>query len=139
MKKSVLFLVNVDTFFVSHRLSIAKKLLDLGFDVHIVANFIKYEKKLLRIGFKTHHINYKRSSFDLINIFICIIKISLILLKIKPKIFHIISMRSIIIGGLASLIVPVKSFVFSITGIGSIYLANNLTSLIRKFFVNFCL
>ena len=83
MKKSILFLVNIDTFFVSHRIGIAKKLLELGFDVHIVANFVKYEKKLLKDGFILHQVNFKRSSFDIINTIACILKIFKTLRKLK--------------------------------------------------------
>ena len=139
MKNSILFLVNIDTFFVSHRLPIGRKLLDEGYDVHLVSKFTKYEKKLIRLGFKTHHINFKRESFNLINSIISILKISIVLLKVKPKILHLISIRSIILGGLASLMTPVNSFVFSITGIGSIYLNKNFVNNIRIFIVNLCL
>jgi len=139
MKKKILFLVNIDTFFVSHRIGIAKKLIELGYEVHVVTNYTRHKKKLSKQGFITHHIDFKRSSFDINNSFICIIKIFYILYKVKPDIFHLISIRSIILGGIASLILPIKSFVFSITGIGSIYLNNNFISLIRIYLINLVL
>ena len=139
MKKKILFLVNIDTFFVSHRIEIAKRLLKLGYEVHIATNFVKYKKKLSKIGLITHQIDFTRKSFHIANIFKCIVKIILVLTKVKPNIFHLISIRSIIVGGLASFFVPIKSFVFSITGIGSIYLNNSLISVIRRFLINFCL
>lgn len=139
MKKSILFLINLDTFFVSHRLDIGKKLLDLGYEVHVACKFIKYEKKLLNLGFKIHKINFKRKSFDLINFIGSIISILIILLKIKPQILHIVSIRSIVLGGLASLFTSVNSIVFSITGIGSIYIQSSFSSKIRFYIVNFLL
>ena len=54
MNNSILFLVNTDSFFVSHRLPIAKKLLQLGYEVHIATDFTKYKSQLLKKGFKTY-------------------------------------------------------------------------------------
>ena len=50
MKNKIIFLVNVDSFFVSHRLPIAKQLLLDGYDVHIATQFTKYKKKLLKMA-----------------------------------------------------------------------------------------
>ena len=43
-KKKILFLVNIDSFFVSHRLPIAG--IKKGFDVHIATEFSTFKKKL---------------------------------------------------------------------------------------------
>ena len=107
--------------------------------MHVACKFIKYEKKLLNLGFKIHKINFKRKSFDLINFIGSIISILIILLKIKPQILHIVSIRSIVLGGLASLFTSVNSIVFSITGIGSIYIQSSFSSKIRFYIVNFLL
>ena len=64
MKKKILFLVNVDTFFVSHRLPIAKQLLKDGFEVHVGTQFKSYRKKLNHLGIKVHEINFNRNSLN---------------------------------------------------------------------------
>ena len=61
--KKILFLVNTDNFFVSHRLPIAKQLLS-GFEVHIASEFTKYRNQLKKLGFITHEINFYRNSLN---------------------------------------------------------------------------
>ena len=46
MKKKIIFLVNVDSFFVSHRLQVANQLLLEGFEVHIATEFTSHKKFL---------------------------------------------------------------------------------------------
>ena len=66
MKNKIIFLVNVDSFFVSHRLPIAKQLLRDGYDVHIGTQFTRYKKMLLKMGFKAHDINFNKNSVNLL-------------------------------------------------------------------------
>ena len=62
--KKILFLVNTDNFFISHRLPIAKRLLKTGFEVHIASEFTKYRNQLKKLGFITHEINFYRNSLN---------------------------------------------------------------------------
>ena len=55
-KKIILFLVNTDWFFVSHRLPIAKEALAKGFNVHIATTFSNKKEELANYGFKLHDI-----------------------------------------------------------------------------------
>jgi glycosyltransferase involved in cell wall biosynthesis len=122
MNNSILFLVNTDSFFVSHRLPIAKKLLQLGYEVHIATDFTKYKSQLLKKGFKTHQVNFNKNSINFFNLFIVLNTIFFLLIKIKPKIFHLISIKPVLFGGILALFFPIKGLVISITGLGSMYL-----------------
>ena len=55
------------------------------------------------------------------------------ILKVKPNVLHLISLKPIIFGGLISLVIPVKSIVISITGLGSMFLYKNFLSKLREF------
>ncbi len=120
--KKIVFLVNIDSFFISHRLPIAQELLKNGYEVHIATEFTKYKNKLKRMGFKTHEINFYRNSFSLIKAIVSIFDILILLRKIKPDILHLISIKPIIFGGLISFFVSVNSLVISVTGLGSMFL-----------------
>ena len=132
MKNKIIFLVNVDSFFVSHRLPIAKKLLLDGYEVHIATEFTRYKKMLLKIGFKVHDISFNRNSFNLLKVIFPIFQIFFLIRRIKPTIIHLISLKPIILGGLTSLISPVNSMVISITGLGSMFIRKGLFYKIRE-------
>ena len=139
MKKKIIFLVNVDSFFVSHRLEIASQLLIDGFEVHIATEFKSYKKLLKKKGFITHDIDFKRNSLNLFKAFISLAQIFFLIKKVKPDILHLVSLKPAIFGGLISFMSPVHSVVISITGLGSMFLEKNLFARIRKSFFNFLL
>ena len=58
MKRKIIFLVNTDSFFVSHRLPIADKMLKSGYEVHIATEFSKHKNMFIKKGFKVHNINF---------------------------------------------------------------------------------
>ena len=132
MKNKIIFLVNVDSFFVSHRLPIAKQLLLDGYDVHIATQFTRYKKKLLKMGFNTHEINFNKNSVNLLKAILPIFQIFFLIRKIKPTIIHLISLKPIIFGGFVALISPINSMVISITGLGSMFLKKGIFYKIRE-------
>ena len=139
MSKKIIFLANIDKFLVSHRLPIAKQLLLDGYDVYIATEFTKYQNKLKRLGFKTYNIKFSRNSLNLFKMFIPFFQIFILLLKIKPSILHLISLKPIIFGGLLTFVSPVKSVVISITGLGSLYLKKNFFYKAREKILNYFL
>ena len=135
MKKVFIYLVNVDTFFVSHRLNVAKKLLDSGSEVHIATEFTKYRNKLNKMGFITHKINFKRNSMNILSLLICFYQIFVLFYKVRPNLVHLISAKPIVFGGINSFLTNINNMVISITGLGSIFIANNfLSKILRKIF-----
>ena len=130
--KKIIFLVNIDSFFVSHRLEIANQLLKNGFEVHVATEFTNYKNFLKKKGFITHEINFNRNSLNIFMALIPLFQIFFLLYKIKPNILHLVSLKPSIFGGLISFISPVNSIVISITGLGSIFLNKNLLGRVRK-------
>ncbi len=137
MKKKILFLVNIDSFFVSHRLSIATTLLKQGFEVHVGTQYTSYKNKLKKLGIVTHSINFNRNSFNLLKNLLTLKQIFKLVVKVRPDIFHLISIKPIMFGGLLSYITPVKSLVISITGLGSMFIHNGVLYKLREKIFNF--
>ena len=63
--KKILFVVNLDKFFVSHRLPIALAAQDAGYEIHIATEFTTEKNKLENLGFSLHHLPIDRSSFNI--------------------------------------------------------------------------
>lgn len=132
----ILFIVNVDWFFVSHRLPIAQKALSKGFEVHIATAFTNKKEFLLNQGFFLHEIPFKRSDSNIFSFLKDIISIGNLYLKIKPKIVHLITIKPVIIGLIAGYIIPKANFVASISGLGYIFSSNSFKAFIKRFIVS---
>ena len=52
MSKKILYIANVDWFFVSHRINLAEEALNRGYEVHIAAEFINHYEILKKKKFK---------------------------------------------------------------------------------------
>jgi glycosyltransferase involved in cell wall biosynthesis len=137
MKKKIFFLVNIDSFFLSHRFAIAQKLLRKGYEVHIATEFTKHKTYFIKSGFKIHNIKFYRNSYNLFKAIYSLTQIFFLLKKNKPDILHLISLKPIIFGGLISFVTPVKFLVISITGLGSMFINDSIFHKFRERIFNF--
>jgi len=60
--KKILFVVNVDWFFISHRLPIALKAIENGYEVHIATTITNKLDFLQDKGLIVHSLSFHRSS-----------------------------------------------------------------------------
>lgn len=130
MKKKILYVVNVDKFFLSHRKDIALKAKSL-FKVHLATKFDLDKKIFKKKNISTHSLNINRGSLGLLSNFITMIDILKIIFKVKPNVIHFISIKPVLIGGIISRLFPSISKVFSITGLGSAFIKENIYSEIK--------
>ncbi len=128
MKKKILYFVNVDWFFKSHRISIAEMAQNKNHEIHIVTKFTENFYEFKSKGFILHPINISRSSTNLLELLLCFFKILIILKKVKPDIFHLITIKPVLIGGIASRFLGVPSVVYSISGLGIVFSNKNFFS-----------
>ena len=133
MKKKIFFLVNTDSFFLSHRFDIARKMIKKNYEVHIGTEFSKYKSLFLKLGIKTHKVNFYRNSYNLLKAINSLMDVFFLLKKIKPDILHVISIKPIIFGGLISFITPVKSLVISVSGLGSMFINQGFFYSLREY------
>ena len=97
----ILFIVNVDWFFLSHRLPIALSMKEKGFEIHIACKYTSESRLFKNLGFFTHNLNIDRASTNFFSSARNLFEIYCLLKKINPKIVHFITIKPIIFGGLA--------------------------------------
>ena len=136
MKKKILFIVNADWFFCSHRLNIGVEAIKNNYEVHLATKFTGCEEKLIPLGFKLHPITFDRGS-NLIKTAKSFFQIFFLIKKIKPDIVHAITLKPIIFGGFAAKFLTNLSFVASVSGLGYLFISSDLKALILKFFAKF--
>ena len=130
--KKILFIVNLDKFFISHRLPIATTLRDFGYEVHIASKFTDRESYLKNLGFFTHDLPIERSSISISSNFWTFTKILKLILHLKPDLVHLITIKPILYGGMISHLFKKTSFVASISGLGYVFSDKSRFSIIRK-------
>ena len=124
--KKILYFVNVDWFFVSHRLDIAIEALNKDYEVHIATNFTNHRDRLENLGIKTHSIDIERSNTSLISALKGVYKFNKILKKINPSIVHSITLKISLIALLSSLFNRSQKYIFAISGLGRIFTVTSI-------------
>jgi glycosyltransferase involved in cell wall biosynthesis len=133
--RRLLFIVNVDWFFVSHRLPIAIAAIKQGFEVHLACNVTDKKKLLESHGIIVHPLALSRSGIGILNELKTISQLFFIIREVKPNIIHSITIKPVLYGNLLARLLKVPVRVSSISGLGYVFIAQDLKTKILKFFV----
>ena len=126
MKKKLVFVINVDWFFVSHRIDIARAALRKGYEVHIATSITIHNEFLTGLGFILHDIPLHRSKINPFNAVGYFFKLIKLLRKINPNIVHFVTIKPVLIGGLALKFLKAPAAVFAISGMGYVFIGNKI-------------
>jgi len=133
VKKTLLFIVNVDWFFVSHRLPIALAALRDGYEVHLGAALTGEEHALRRAGIMVHALPISRSATNLIAELLALRAMFSLVREIRPDIVHLVTSKPVLYGGLVARISKVPAVVASVSGLGFVFIASGFKNwLIRS-------
>ena len=136
VRPKLLYFVNVDWFFKSHRLPLALAAIKNGYEVHLVTSFTQEIEFFRKKGIITHNLNLNRSSTSVFAFLNTVLKFLSYVNDIKPNIIHLITIKPIIIGSLACLFSRKKFFlIYAFSGLGYVFIAKDKKSFFRKFFI----
>lgn len=135
MSNKLLFVVNEDRFFLSHRLEIALEAKRNGFNVNIATQNTGYFELIESHGFNLHSIRLDRSSSGFLSNGITFLQIIWLFLKEKPDIVHLVTIKPVLLGGLAARLTRVPSIVAAISGLGFIFISDGIKVRIQRFIV----
>lgn len=134
--KKILFVVNVDWFFLSHRLPIAIQAIDKGYDVHLACLFTDKKAQLQDLGITCHSIDFSRSGSSIKCELHTIFSIRRLVKSLDVDIVHAITIKPVIYTGLSlQSIKNPPAFVAAISGLGYIFSAVTLRAKIMKVLV----
>lgn len=128
----ILFMVNVDWFFISHRLPLALEALKNGYEIHIACGITDKKEYLESLGLRVHPLNLSRSGTGIKGEIKAFIEIYSVLKNINPDIVHFVTIKPVLYGGIASRFLNIGKKVFSISGLGFIFIKQGFkASLVR--------
>jgi len=122
--KKVIFIVNVDWFFVSHRLPIALKAIEAGHEVHLLCAVTDKQDYLEGLGIIAHSFDFSRSGKNIFNELGSIYKLYQQIKKIKPDLVHLVTIKPVIYGGIVARLAKVPAVVSAISGLGFLFVKN---------------
>jgi glycosyltransferase involved in cell wall biosynthesis len=135
LTKKILFVVNVDWFFISHRLPLALEALKKGYKVHIACGITDKKEYLESLGLKVYPLNISRSGIGIKGELKVFIEIFKTLKKINPDIAHFVTIKPVIYGGIVSRFLNISKKVFSISGLGFIFIRQGLKASIVRILI----
>lgn len=114
----ILYVVNVDWFFISHRLPLALEAKKRGYEVTIATTNTGRFKELESFGFKLFDLKIKRSGTNPFKELFSIIKLIKILKRVKPTVIHSVTLKMSIYCAIATRFVQITKVINAISGLG---------------------
>jgi len=117
-KKIILFVVNVDWFFISHRLVIAEAVIKRGYKVYVAAKNTGQKEIIEQKGIHFINLDITRSGLNPIKELKLVFSLYKIYSCIKPDIIHHITLKPVLYGSLVSKFFKSPKIVNAISGLG---------------------
>ena len=133
--KKILFVVNVDWFFISHRLPLALEALKRGYEVHIACGITDKKEYLESLGLIVHPLNLSRSGTGISVEIKAFGEIYRTLKEINPNIAHFVTIKPVLYGGITSRFLSIHNKVFSISGLGFIFIKQGLKATLVRMLI----
>lgn len=118
INEETFIVVNVDWFFLSHRLPIAVSAQNNGYDVTILAKDTGRRIDIEKHGLNFINIPFERSGSNPFQELNCINILRKIYVKEKPDVIHHVTLKAAIIGSIAAKLAKNKNVVNAISGFG---------------------
>lgn len=135
----VLYVVNVDWFFISHRLPLAIEAKKRGYEVFVLAGDTGAGASLKSFDITFIPWNISRSGTNFFKEIQAIAQLFKVFRHIKPQLVHNVGVKAVIYGSLASQLFH-KSYINALAGMGFAFTADTLKAqilrvIIKRFFV----
>lgn len=121
MPRRILYVVNDDSFFLSHRLPLAQHAIKLGYEVYLLSSDNGHREMLEYYGIKCVTIPFENSGTNPIHEINCIIRLVKWYRRLRPDIIHQITLKATFLGSIAAKIARCRNVVNAISGFGFVF------------------
>ncbi len=130
--KKLLFVVNVDWFFLSHRLPIALEAMRQGYEVHIAVGITDRLAELHAHGLHVHPLDISRSKTGLGEALQVARQIWSVYQTVQPDVVHLVTIKPVLMGGILARLAGVPAVVAAVSGLGFVFLERGLVAALRR-------
>jgi glycosyltransferase involved in cell wall biosynthesis len=132
-KGTLLFVVNVSWFFISHRLELATQAARAGYDVHVATcvDSDDDERVIRDAGLALHHVGIGRSGSPGLSDLVALWRLLRLTRRLRPALMHLVGVKPIVLGGLVARMASVAT-VMAITGLGHAFIRGGFWANLRS-------
>lgn len=135
--KRIVFVVTEDWYFWSHRVGLARRVRDAGWEVHVACRVSKHGDLISNEGFELHPLQMARTSRNPLRDLGFLRQLNDIFGKVRPDVVHNVALKPALYGSLVSRRRDVPVNVSTIAGLGSLFASdgsnpNGISGLSRK-------
>ena len=135
MNRTLLFVVNVDWFFLSHRLPIALAAQRQGYQVHVATGLTDKLDELQRHGLIVHPLTLDRNSAGLGHALRTMIELRRVFKAVQPDVVHLVTIKPVLLGGLVARLTGVPGVVAAVSGLGFVFMDSGAKAALRRWLV----
>ena len=136
-RETILFVVNVDWFFLSHRKNLAEEALKRGMQVHVACLGTDKISEIRDLGCVVHDLPLKREGHSLLNFVGVFVRVFLLLRRVKPNIVHAVTTKPNLICGLLAGWMAGTQFILAISGFGKALERESLVKNVRYIIIKY--
>lgn len=135
MSKRLLFVVNVDWFFLSHRLPVALAAMREGYQVHVATGITDHLAELQSYGLTVHPLRVRRGRAGIFAEWDAFFEIVQLFRAVKPDLVHLVTIKPVLYGGIAARLAGTRAVVAAISGLGFVFVDGGVRARLRRFVV----
>lgn len=135
MTRRLLFVVNVDWFFLSHRMPVAQQAQREGYEVHLATGLTDRRAELEAAGLVLHPLAMARGHAGWLESFSTMLALFRLFRHLRPDLVHLVTIKPVLLGGLAARLAGVPAVVAAISGLGFVFTAQGWRAAGRRWAV----
>jgi len=133
----LMFVVNVDWFFISHRLPIAIEAIRQGHEVHIATTLTDGLETMEQAGLVVHPVHVGRSDSGPLAALRLTYALFRLFRRIRPDLVHLVTIKPVLLGGVAARMAAVPAVVAAVSGLGFVFVSSGWLARLRRGVVGF--
>ena len=135
MSRRLLFVVNVDWFFLSHRLPVALAAMRAGYEVHVATGITDRLTELQSYGLAVHPLRMRRGRAGIAAEWGAFFELVQLFRAVKPDLVHLVTIKPVLYGGIAARLAGTRAVVAAISGLGFVFVDNGVRAQLRRLVV----
>lgn len=125
--KKILYFINEDESFITHRFDLAKTAQENKLDVFVACRLSTHKNKIEEAHFRLTELKrYRRGTINPLSVLASIFEIVQIIKKIRPDIVHAVTLKMVLLCGIARFIAPFNRAIYAIAGFGFLFESQHL-------------
>lgn len=124
----ILYLITEGSYFLSHRLPLAREAMARGYEVALATRPGDAEETIRKEGIELIPIRLRRESRNPWREFLAVIELVRIYRTVRPDIVHHVAIKPVLYGSLAAWLAGVPGVVNAVAGMGSLFIAQSRKS-----------